>query len=284
MSGIYRSERGEREVRARYREVLGRWPSANQQLHVPTREGETFIVASGRAEAPPVILLQGSGGNSALWMSSVRAWAEHFRVHAVDTIGEPGLSAPSRPPLASDAHALWMDDVMDALALPRAAMVGVSLGGWLALDYATRRPERVERAVVVCPSGVGRQKASFVFKALPLLLLGARGRRRVMRMLAGATPPDELRLDPQVAQLVSCTQTQFRPRRERVPIFDDDTLKRLTMPLMLVAGGRDPMLDSAETKQRLERTASRLTVRFLPERGHLVGDQTTAILEFLRSR
>ena len=60
----------------------------------------------------------------------------------------------------SDAHALWLDDVMRALSLDRASIVGVSLGGWLALDYATRRPERVESFVLICAAGLGRQKMS----------------------------------------------------------------------------------------------------------------------------
>ena len=105
------------------------------------------------------------------WATS-RPGPKHFRVYAVDIIGEAGFSAPSRPPLASEAHALWLDDVMQALSLTRASMVGVSLGGWLALDYATRRPERVESVVVLCPGGVGRQKMRIVFKTVPLRMLG----------------------------------------------------------------------------------------------------------------
>ena len=123
-----------------------------------------------------------------MWMGDVAAWAAHFRVYAVDMIGEPGLSAPSRPPLASDAYALWLDDVMQALALTRASIVGVSLGGWLALDYATRRPARVEKVVLLCPGGVGHQKMSTVFKAGVLLMLGAWGRRKARaRSLSSAT-------------------------------------------------------------------------------------------------
>ncbi len=51
---------------------------------------------------------------------------------------------------------------MQALGLARASLVGISLGGWLAFDYATRRPERVDAVVAMCPAGIGRQKpASF---------------------------------------------------------------------------------------------------------------------------
>ena len=132
MTRIYKSAEGERAVRERYLEFLKYWPVPNQQLRVPTREGETFIVACGDENAPPLVLLHGAAANSAMWMGDVAAWAAHFRVYAVDLIGEAGLSAPSRPPLASEAHALWLDDVMQALSLARASIVGrvAAAGGW----------------------------------------------------------------------------------------------------------------------------------------------------------
>jgi pimeloyl-ACP methyl ester carboxylesterase len=157
MKCVYKSEEGERQVQERYRRFLERWPVPSQQLRVPTREGETFVVACGDPAAPPLLLLHGSGGNAAMWMGDVAVWAAHYRVFAIDMLGEPGLSAPSRPPLESDAYALWLDDVMAALALERVSIVGMSLGGWLALDYATRRPQRVHSLALLCPGGVGRQ-------------------------------------------------------------------------------------------------------------------------------
>ena len=55
------------------------------------------------------------------------------------------------------------------------------------------------------------------------------------------------------------------------------------MPVMLIAGAQDAMLDSAETKARLEHTVPNLNVRYLPEAGHLVVGQTAPILDFLVS-
>jgi len=145
MTPIYKSDEGARAVRERYLEILKRWPVPNEQLRVPTRHGETFVIACGEKTEPPLLLLHGSAGNSAMWMGDIRAWAEHYRVYSIDVIGEAGLSAPMRPPLASEEYALWLDDVLKALSISQTSIVGVSLGGWLALDYGTRRPQRVAR-------------------------------------------------------------------------------------------------------------------------------------------
>ena len=186
MSEIYRSEAGARLLRERYLNALEHWPVENEHLHVPTSEGETFVIASGPVTAPPLVLLHGSGSNSAQWMGRISELATHFRVYAVDMIGEPGLSAPCRPPLESDRYAVWLDAVLDFLGLERVRIMGLSLGGWLALDYAARRPGRVERLALSCPTGIGRQKKGFLLKALLLNPLGRWGRRKTV---AGCSAP-----------------------------------------------------------------------------------------------
>jgi pimeloyl-ACP methyl ester carboxylesterase len=200
-----------------------------------------------------------------MWMGDVAAWAAHFRVYAIDMIGEPGLSAPSRPPLESDAYALWLEDVMRALALEHVSIIGMSLGGWLALDYATRRPERVRSLVLLCPGGVGRQKTG--------------GEREMVIRAPAEAPPAVQRF----FEFIALIQENFLPRMEQLPVFSDDALGRLSMPLMAILGGTDALLDSDETRSRLEHNVAQAVIRYLPEAGHLLPRQTSPILDFLSS-
>jgi pimeloyl-ACP methyl ester carboxylesterase len=257
----------------------------NEHLRVPTREGETFVVVSGPENAPALVLLHGASGNAVMWMGDIAAWAAHFRVFAVDVIGDAGLSAPARPQLESDAHALWLDDVMQGLSLSRASFVGVSNGGWLVLDYATRRPDRVESLVVLCPGGVVRAK-NILLKALPFLLLGNWGARKVREMILGRTPANASKAHQIFADFIALIFEHLRPRTKRHPIFSDDALKRLAsfqLPVMAILGGKDVILDSAAIKQRLERVLPHSEIRCLPNAGHFIPGQTAPILEFLRA-
>lgn len=281
MKSVWKSAEGERAVRERYLEILKHWPVPNRQLRVPTREGETFVIdssgACGDESAPPLLLLHGSMANSAMWMGDIAAWAENFRVFAVDIIGDAGLSAPSRPGLASDAHALWLDDVMKILGIEHASLVGVSLGGWLAVDYATRRPERVDAVVAVCPAGIGRQRLGIVFKTVPLKMMGRWGKRKVAEMVLGRAPGNPT----PAQQYFLLIQKHFRVRMVQLPVFSDRALQQLSMPVMAIVGGKDVLFDSAETKQRLERNVPHAEVRYLPEARHFIPGQTQPILEFL---
>ncbi|MGP0076087.1 MAG: alpha/beta fold hydrolase [Bryobacteraceae bacterium] len=283
MKSFYKSAAGERAVRERYLEILKHWPVPNRQLRVPTREGETFIVACGDESAPPLVLLHGASGNAAMWMADVGAWARQFRVYAVDVIGDAGLSAPSRPPLESDAHALWLDDVMQGLSLQGASFIGVSNGGWLAMDYATRRPDRVESLVVLCPGGVVRAK-NLLIKALPLLLFGSWGARKVREMILGRTPANAPESHRRFAEFLALIFRHLRPRTKRHPIFTDDRLKRLTMPVLVILGGQDVVFDSASIQRRFECVLPSAEVRYIPRAGHFIPGQTQAILEFLLTK
>ncbi|MEO6088243.1 MAG: alpha/beta fold hydrolase [Umezawaea sp.] len=273
MNGVYRTEAGGRAVREQYRAVLEQWPVEAEHVRLPTRAGETFVVASGPVDAPPLVALHGSGGNATTWLADIATWAPHLRVYAVDLIGEPGLSAPTRPELGSEEFAGWLDDVFAGLGLEAAAVLGMSLGGWLAVDYASRRPERVTKLALIASAGIGRRTHGWLLPALPYFVMGDWGRRRIVRIVTGAD------LGP-VRAAIAATFRHFRPRTE-IPVFDDAVLRSLTMPVLAVVGGRDVMIDSRATARRLAALVPHADVRVVPEAGHLVVGQADAVLGFL---
>lgn len=276
---IYRTERGRRRVEESYRRLLEDWPVPAERRVIPTEEGETFVLSSGPADAPPLVLLHGSGANAAMWRDDVVAFARHFRVHAVDIVGEPGCSAPARPELGAEACANWFDEVLDGLDVGLTAVVGASLGAWLATDYALRRPARVRRVVCLSPAGIGRQKWAWLLPALALRIFGRRGRRRSVEHAAGL---DAERAGPYLDHLVTVFGT-FKPRLKPLPVFTAAELSGLRMPVLAIAGEEDVMFDTAETVRRLRESVPQAAVRVLPGVGHSVTARAEDVVSFLRA-
>ncbi|MEU9116555.1 alpha/beta fold hydrolase [Streptomyces sp. NPDC048483] len=276
---IYKSDEGAAVVRRQYQEVLDDWPVSAQQVRVPTREGETFVLVSGPPDAPPLVLLHGSGANASMWREDITSWAGHFRTYAVDIVGEPGLSAPSRPALNSEAPARWLDDVLDGLGLENVPVVAASLGCWFAVDYAIRRPARVTRLALLCPGGLGRQRTGRILRALLVRPFGRWGVRRSVRSLTGLDSPR----DEAVLESVMLTFAHFRPRREQLPIFPDEALRGLAIPVQVTVGARDAMFDSRETARRVRHCLPHAEVHVLPGTGHAVLGRTDSVLGFLRN-
>ena len=171
--------------------------------------------------------------------------------------------------------------MLDGLHLERAALVGVSLGGALALDFAARRPQRVERLVLLAPSGIGRQRSGFLVKAVLLQLLGDRGRRRLLSSALGVRPGQAGPHEQELGELALLIFKHFRPRLDRVPLADDATLAGLAPPTLVIAGAQDALLDSHHTARRLRQCAPDVEVRLLPDAGHYLPGQASVVLDFL---
>lgn len=151
MENIYKSEVGKQEVLGQYRKILASWPVENHQYEVETSLGPTFIIESGSKNNPPLILLHGSVSNSYTWYSDIASLSKTHNVYAIDIIGEAGLSATSRPSYKSGKYALWLNETINALRLSSCTIVAMSLGGWMALSFATTYPDKVDNLILLCP-------------------------------------------------------------------------------------------------------------------------------------
>lgn len=283
--GIYRSESGADAVRSMYSSLLRHWPVPNEQRHVTTRLGDTHVITCGPANAPALILLHGSSFNSVNWMGDVTSWSQHFWVVAVDIIGHPGFSAPVRPAYDSDSYATWLDDVLHALGIERASFIGLSLGGWIALDYAIRRPQCVERLILLAPAGVAREKMpmlKIVLVILPLTLLGRWGRQRAQRLMLGEYREPSSAAEKAVAEFSALISKNFRQNLSKPTRFSDSQLASVKPATLLLVGGKDPWMDAGQIQHRFNALVPAAQVQILPEKGHMLGGLTHGILQFLR--
>jgi pimeloyl-ACP methyl ester carboxylesterase len=109
-----------------------------------------------RGEGPLVVLIHGITGHSAQWEPVLEPLAAEHTVLAPDLLGH-GESAKPRGDYSLGAYASAVRDTMVALGHDRATVVGHSLGGGIAMQFAYQFPERCERLVLVSSGGLGRQ-------------------------------------------------------------------------------------------------------------------------------
>jgi pimeloyl-ACP methyl ester carboxylesterase len=118
-------------------------------------------------EGAPVLAIHGLGGTKGSFLPTVAALAGRFRVIAMDL---PGFGDSDKPVGAAyDARffARAVTDLLDALEIDRAHLVGNSLGGRVALEVGLRDPDRVRRLALLAPSMAWRRRRPWA----PLLRL-----------------------------------------------------------------------------------------------------------------
>lgn len=130
-------------------------------------------------EGPPIVFVHGLLGSHRTWDHLVDRLAAGHRVIAPDLVGHGGSAKP-RGDYSLGAHAGTLRDLLDQLGVGPVTLVGHSLGGGIALQFAYLFPERVSRLVLVSSGGLGRELSPLLRAAtlpgaewvLPLLASG----------------------------------------------------------------------------------------------------------------
>jgi pimeloyl-ACP methyl ester carboxylesterase len=213
-------------------------------------------------DGPALLLLHGITNSSETWERVAPRLAEHFTLIAPDLLGH-GRSATPRGDYSLGAHASGVRDVLTALGIDRATVVGHSLGGGIAMQFAYQFPERCERLVLVSSGGLGREVhpllraaslpgADLVLPALTsagLIGLG-RGVGGLLRM-ARLSPGEDLEvlargfasLDNAGSRqaFLQTVRSVIEPGGQRVSARDRLTLAAL-LPTLIVWGERDSII------------------------------------------
>jgi pimeloyl-ACP methyl ester carboxylesterase len=105
---------------------------------------------------PPVVLIHGMLNSSSHWQAVARRLASEYTVIAPDLIGH-GDSAAPRGDYSLGAHAASIRDLLAAIGVEQATIVGHSLGGGVAMQFFYQFPQRVERLVLISSGGLGRE-------------------------------------------------------------------------------------------------------------------------------
>jgi pimeloyl-ACP methyl ester carboxylesterase len=125
------------------------------EQHEMTLHGQRVSYRTA-GSGPPLLLLHGIANSSETWARVAPLLSERFTVIAPDLLGH-GRSATPRGDYSLGAHASGARDVATALGHDRVTVVGHSLGGGIAMQFAYQFPERSERLVLVSSGGLGRE-------------------------------------------------------------------------------------------------------------------------------
>ncbi len=107
-------------------------------------------------DGPVVLLIHGMAGSSRTWKQVMPRLAEQYTVIAPDLLGH-GESAKPMGDYSLGAHASGVRDLLGALGVERATIVGQSLGGGVAMQLAYQHPLLAERLVLIGSGGLGRE-------------------------------------------------------------------------------------------------------------------------------
>ena len=113
----------------------------------------TRYAQAGSSDAPAVIMLHGTGGTWEAYMATLGPLSKHFNCFAIDFIGSGYSAKPLRDYEISD-YVAQVSGFMAAVGVDRASLIGISLGSWVAVRFASTHPEKTDKVILNAPFGL----------------------------------------------------------------------------------------------------------------------------------
>ena len=240
---------------------------------------------TGPRGAPAVILLHGLGSSLHTWEPWAQTLSQRFRVIRFDL---PGFGLTGADPTGDYTDArevVVLAALMDALSVPRASLVGNSLGGKLAWQFAAAHPDRVEKLVLISPDGFASPGFDYDKPArVPTLarLLPYTLPRWMLRMNIAAAYADPQHLTPATVtryrdlMLAPGVRVALLQRTAQVRLQrPEPMLRHIHAPTLLVWGEQDKLIPLRNAQDYLAALPDARLVSF-PRLGHVPQEEDPA--------
>ena len=242
--------------------------------HVQNEGAQIFWRESG--EGPPLLLIMGLGYTSDMWYRIEPAFAESHRTIMFDNRGVGQSDIPPGPysisSMASDAGA-----VLDAAGLGSAHVFGVSLGGYIAQEFALTYPERVRSLTLGC-TGTGGSEGVLAEPQVVDALLARKdmtpeegSRHLVPYIYDESTSPHRVEEDLAVRVRTFPSPQGYQAQLDGVSAWEGSfgRLGQLTMPVQILHGEHDQLVPP-QNAQILNESISGSTLLPLPDASHII--------------
>ncbi len=284
---LFKTAEGELKTVAAYEAALAHWPVPYEELDLPTRFGATHLIVSGDIGAKPIILLHGQNSCAISWIHNIGDLSRDFRAYAVDTIGDMGKSKPVHLPSSREDYSAWLLEVIDQLKVEKADLIGISYGGFLAVNFALANPERVNRIVLLAPGipNFGSPTLQWANYGMPMMLLPSRftATRFINGISTKGYSPDDPVHEQMIIGIINMKKLSFMR-----PVFTDEELKQMLVPTLLLIGDHEIMYEPHKALNCATQLIPNLKTELIQNASHILNsDQpeliNARILNFLIS-
>jgi pimeloyl-ACP methyl ester carboxylesterase len=239
------------------------WSSHQRWMVVGGRRVNVIELGSG----PPIVFVHGLSGSWQNWLEQLPVFARDHRVVAFDLPGFGATEMPSET-ITISGYARFVDELMSALGMSSAAVVGNSMGGFIGAELAIAFPERAERLVLVSAAGltIEHQRDERVLAVLKTLdkrlaayaaWFGTRSetlarRSRARRMIFGlvAYRPEQLPAALVAEQVRGSGKPGFVPALDALTSYPiRDRLPEIACPTLIVWGTEDKLVPVSDADE-----------------------------------
>ena len=207
-------------------------------------------------------------------------------VYTIDLLGEPGMSNQSIPIKNQKDQARWLDEVINGLGLEKVHLIGVSIGGWAAMNLVRHYPKNIASVSLLDPV--------FVFAPISLKMIIASIpasvsfvpkfiREKMLRFIAGGAKADE---SEPIAKLIESGMRNYKLKLPSPDQFSDEDLIKIELPIFALMAENSTMHNSKKAVEKGRNFVENIKIKNCPNASHAINGEypemiNEKILEFV---
>jgi pimeloyl-ACP methyl ester carboxylesterase len=259
---------------AAYSQAMRSLPSPDRVLDLRTSFGTVRLYRfNGQTTAQiPIILLPGRASASPVWADNLPTLLQLAPVYTIDLLGEPGMSIQDRSITSASDQAQWMHEMLLQLPERQFDLLGVSIGGWTAINLVVHRPEKVRSVILLDPVFVFTPlSTAAIVRSIPASVrwLPKSWRDRFTSWTANGAPVEA---EP-IAQMIEAGMQSYALKLPAPRKIKDQQLAGVRLPVLVIMAGRSPMHDSQAAAATARRTLSAGQVTIYPDASHAINGE-----------
>ena len=289
----FKSAKAKIEYLAFEKDMEKTWPIVSEERMVTTSFGQTFMRISGPLNAPPLLLLPGGGSNSIIWNANIEALSRDYRTYALDNIYDYGRSIYTRELTGGEDMASWLNELSDTLHLKDSInLIGYSYGGWVASQYATYYPGRLNKLVLIAPAATvlplpDEYLLGMLKSLLPIRYYKSKIMYWVWSDLANMGEWGIGLVEDRIAYYQLALKSFKFKQPVNLTVLSDEALRGFEVPTLFVVGENETVYNALEAIDRLNNLNPQIQTVMIDGTGHdLMFTHTDTlnaiILDFLR--
>lgn len=224
-----------------YLEALELYPKPTRIHDIKTSFGVVRIyeyLPKEKTRNKPIVFFHGHYASSLMWTPNIESFSNEAPLYSIDFIDEPGLSRQRRPFRSHKDEALYLEEVFKQIRVKKFHLLGVSLGGWKAVNYTHYYPNRVASLILLDPVSVfSPLSKEIVFRYLGSLF---KEHNMVEYLLNGQELPQE---NP-FSKTINMAMNDFEFGTAFPLGTRKNALKSLKSPVLALMAGKSPLHDS----------------------------------------
>jgi len=272
----FKSHQAKEQYLNYYDQRAQEWPVYSESKLVETSFGKTYVRISGPSNGSPLVLLPSTSASSLVWMPTIEALSEHYRVYAVDNIYDYGRSVNTQNIKNSADMTNWLDDLFTALDLGDSInLMGLSFGGWLTSQYTLDHPKRLRKSIWLAPAATiynfpGEWAWRGILSAIP--------HRYFMKkfmlewLFADLLQKNDESSIKLMNELVDDAMMGLNCYSFRMPItpsvLTDNELQSIKISTLFLVGENEKLYPAKKAVERLNTIAPQIQTEIIPKAGH----------------